>query len=63
MLPAKPRATSLWPIRQRLKAGLQLVGVALRALGFFLAINQRLKVVVAFLTYIFEDRHCDSLTY
>jgi hypothetical protein len=35
----------------------KLLGVALRALGLFLAVNQRLKLVVAFLADVFVDGH------
>jgi hypothetical protein len=37
--------------------------MALRALGFFLAVNQRFKVVIAFFADVFEDRHVRSSSY
>jgi hypothetical protein len=35
----------------------ELLGVALRAFGLFLAVNQRLKLVVAFLADVFVNWH------
>ena len=40
--------------------GSSFLRVALRALGFFLAVNQRFEMVIAFLADVFEDRHVGS---